>query len=108
MNFHEIAQNFADTSSGTDAFKVFYKAVFPLMKSDPENAALYFVTGVAARAFVRSYEDQGITMQFADSAKATLMGYNTKISTALNSDPAKRLQLLGEIATDYEWNVRDF
>ena len=108
MNFTEISTRFVDSSSGTDAFKAFFRDAFQLMKNDPENAGLYFVVGVAAQSYVRMYEDQGITAEFADAAKATLAGFNAKLIEALAADPAKRLKLLGQVATDYEWNVRDF
>ena len=108
MNFQEIAQRFARSSSGTDAFKAFYKDTFELMKTDSVNAALYFVVGVIAQSFVRRYEDQGITADFADSAMAILVGYNNKISQALGADPAERVRLLSDVALDYEWNVHDF
>jgi hypothetical protein len=108
MNFHEISTRFATTGSGSDAFKALYKDAFELMKHDPENAGLYFVVGIAAQSYVRSYEDQGVTGEFADRAKATLVSFNSKITEALASTPEKRLKLLGEIAIDYEWNVHDF
>ncbi|MFT3719687.1 hypothetical protein [Pseudorhodoferax sp.] len=108
MSFPEIAQRFAETSSGTDAFKVFYKEAFKLMQADPVNASLYFVPGIAAQSFVRNYEDQGITTEFADRSKAILVEFNAKIVQALASDPAERLRLLSEVALAYEWNVHDF
>lgn len=108
MNFHEICSKFADASSGSDAFKVFYRDAFQLMKIDPENAGLYFVVGIAAQSFVRMYEDQGVTTEFADAAKATLVKLNAEIVEALATNPEKRLRLLGEVAIDYEWNVSAF
>jgi hypothetical protein len=108
MNFKEISERFARTPSGTDAFKIFYKAAFDLMKEDPDNAGLYFVVGIAAQAFVRKYEDQGITAEFADGAKARLESMNNKLESALESEPAQRLRLLGEVAIDYEWHLTSF
>lgn len=108
MNFDDIAARFENSSSGTDAFKAFFRDAFQLMKSDPLNAGLYFVVGVAAQSYVRMYEDQGVTAEFADSAKATLAGFNTKLIEALAAAPERRLELLGEVAIDYEWNVDAF
>lgn len=108
MNFKDIAERFERAESGTDAFKVFYKDAFELMKSDPENAALYFVVAVAGQSYVRTYEDQGVTAEFADGAKATLAAFNAKLIRALASEPAIRLRLLGEVATDYEWNIASY
>ncbi|MDN8616283.1 hypothetical protein [Variovorax ginsengisoli] len=107
-NFHQISTRFATTGSGSDAFKALYKDAFELMKHDPENLGLYFVVGIATRSYVRSYEDQGVTGEFADRAKATLVNFNAKITEALASTPENRLKLLGEVAIDYEWNVHDF
>ena len=108
MSFPDIARRFEQASSGTDSFKTLYHDVFDLMKSDPANAALYFVIGSAARSYVRRYEDQGIAPEFADRAKATLVGFNAKIVECLSADAATKLRLLGEVAIDYEWNVVDF
>lgn len=108
MAFQDIAQRFDSAPSGTDAFKSFYKDAFALMKTDPDNAGLYFVVGIAAQSYVRTYEDQGISGEFADAAKATLSGFNARLVEALASAPQKRLQLLGEVAIAYEWDVHDF
>lgn len=108
MNFQDIAAHFAHMESGTDSFKMLAKDSFLLMNSDPDNAGLYFVIGVAAQSYVRKYEDQGVTPEFADHAKVIMNGFNQKICQGLQSDPATRLHLLGEVAIDYEWTVRDF
>lgn len=108
MAFQDIAQRFDSAPSGTDAFKSFYKDAFDLMKTDLDNASLYFVVGIAAQSYVRTYEDQGISAEFADSAKATLSGFNAKLVEALGAEPQIRLRLLGEVAIDYEWNVHTF
>lgn len=108
MNFQDAAERFERTESGTDSFKNLSKAAFDQMKSDPDNAGLYFLIGTAARAYVRCYEDQGVAPEFADRAKATLVAYNTKIVQALASDANTRVRLLGEVAIDYEWNLPDF
>lgn len=108
MNFENIASRFASAEPGTDSFKMLYRDCFQLMKSDPLHAGLYFVVGIAAQAYVRKYEDQGVTCDFSDAAKAILVGYNSKVVLALASDANVKLQLLGEVAIDYEWHVRDF
>lgn len=108
MTFNELAQRFDQTNSGTDAFKFFYRDAFALMKGDRDNAGIYFLAGVAAQSFVRTYEDQGITTEFADAAKATMSALNAKLLTALASEPAQRLKLLGEAACDYQLDVHDF
>jgi len=108
MTFSDIAQQFMNAQSGTDAFKAFYQDVFALMKTDPDHASLYFVVGVAARSFVQSYEDQAITREFVDRAKAVLVDFNQKVDQALRADPAQCLRLLNQVAFAYEWDVHDF
>lgn len=108
MSFQDVAERFERAESGTDSFKTLFKEAFQLMTSDPDNAGLYFVIGIAAQAYVRRYEDQGVTPEFADRAKATLAGYTAKIVQALASDAQTRLRLLGEVAIDYEWHMPDF
>ena len=108
MSFKEIAERFEHANSGSESFKSLFKDAFLTMQSDPENAGLYFVIGVAARAYVRKYEDQAISAEFADSAKSIIVGYNAKVCQSLTADPATRFRLLSEIAIDYEWNVADF
>lgn len=108
MTFKQISDQFNDSGLGTDAFKTLYKSAFDLMKADPSNASLYFVIGTAARAFVMRYEDQALSGEFVDEAKATMHRMNEKILTALASEPAERLRLSSEVAIDYEWNVTAF
>ena len=108
MNYQDIAKRFEEANSGSESFKKLFKDAFLTMKSDPENACLYFVVGVAARAYVRKYEDQAISAEFADHTHSIFVGYNAKICEALASDPATRLRLLSEVAIDYEWNVISF
>ena len=108
MNFKELAHNFDSGPSGTDQFKILYRGAQQLMKLEPENAALYFVISVAAQAYVMRYEDQAVTTELAESAKATLVGFNAKIRQALAADAATRLTLLGEIASEYQFRVTSF
>ena len=108
MTFHDTAAQFEQSAGGTDDFKRLYKESFELMKRDPDNAALYFVVGVAAHAYVIQYEDQAVTREFAENAKATLVGFCRKVRQGLASDPATRLGLLGEIASDYQFRVTGF
>ncbi|MBT2323385.1 hypothetical protein J7E62_13620 [Variovorax paradoxus] len=108
MSFQDAAARFERAESGTDSFKILSRDAFQQMKNDPPNAGLYFVIGIAAQAYVRKYEDQGVTPEFADRAKAILVGYNARLVEALAADAPTRLRLLGEVAIDYEWQVHDF
>ena len=108
MTFQQLAQAFEQGPSGTDQFKLLYKGVFQLMKTDPANAALYFIVGVAAHSYVTKYEDQGVEPALADQAKSRLAGYNRRIVAALAGDAAQRLEAASVIATDYQWEVHDY
>lgn len=66
MCFEEVSRQFAQSESGTDSFKILFRRAFELMQEDAPNAALYFVIGVAAQAYVRRYEDEGVTSDFAN------------------------------------------
>ena len=106
--FDEEASRFAQAESGTDSFKLLYKAAFALMTQEPANAAFFFVIGVAAHGYVTQYEDQGVSPEAADKAKATLVAFNKKIAQALASKPDVGLRLLGEVTSDYQFKVHDF
>lgn len=108
MTFQTTAAQFERSGGGTDDFKRLYKEAFDLMKTDSANAALYFVIGVAAHAYVIRYEDQAVTTELAESAKTTLVGFCRKLEQALAGDPASRLALLGEVASDYQFRVSSF
>ena len=108
MTFQTLAAAFEQSGAGTDDFKRLYKGACELMKSDSANAALYFVIGVAAHAYVVQYEDQGVAPDISEAAKKALVSYCTKIGQALAADPATRLALLGEVASAYQFEIHNF
>ena len=108
MTFDEEAGRFEAAASGTDSFKQLYKAAFRLMTQDPANAAFFFVIGVAAHGYVLQYEDQGVSPEFADQAKAIVVAFNHKIAQALVSPADVGLRLLGEVTADYQFKVHEF
>jgi len=105
MSFQAISQRFAQAESGSDSFKQFYKDAFELMKTDPDNAGLYFVVGIAAQTYVIKYEDQAVDPAFADSAKAKLQSLNARLLHALSEPALERLRTLGQVAVEYQWEV---
>jgi len=106
--FQAISQRFAQAESGSDSFKQFYKDAFDLMKTDPDNAGLYFVVGIAAQTYVIKYEDQAVDPAFADSAKARLESLNQRLLHALSQPAGQRLRVLGQVAVEYQWEVDAF
>ena len=108
MTFNVEASRFAAAESGTDSFKLLYKAAFVLMTQQPADAAFFFVIGVAAHNYVLKYEDQGVSPESADKAKAVMVGFNKKIAQALASAPDVGIKLLGEVSADYQFHVQEF
>ena len=108
MTFDDQAGRFAAAESGTDSFKLLYKAAFGLMTEQPAHAAFFFVIGVAAHSYVLQYDDQGVSPEFADKAKAVMVGFNEKIAKALSSAPDVAVKLLGEVSSDYQFKVHEF
>ncbi len=108
MTFEELSQRFADAPSSIDATKVLYRGALELMREDPQNAALYFIIGVAGNSFVRTWEDQALTPQFLDVKKKQLQHILNTLLAALLAPPAERLRLAGEAAVFYEWSISDF
>ena len=107
-DFSDTAAQFEKSPGGTDDFKRLYKKAFELMKRDAENAAVYFVIGVAAHAYVIQYEDQAVTAECAEAAKSALVRFCRKAVQALTAEPATRLALLGEIASEYQFDITGF
>lgn len=108
MTFKEIAAQFEAAESGTDSFKRLYKDAFHLAESAADNAGSYFVIATIAQAYVRRYEDEAVSVDQANRAKALLMRFNAKIVQGLNSDAATHLRLLGEVANEYQAQIHDF
>ena len=108
MSFPDLVRRFQQAPSATDSFKFLHSGAFELMKSDPENAALLFIVGTIAKAFVRRYEDQELTPQFVDEAKQFMVSVIVRVVDAMASTPAERLRVAGEVATEYEWKVTSF
>lgn len=108
MDFDDAARRFGLASSGSDAFKTLSREMLSLMKSDPSNAAFYFVIGIAARSYVQRYEDQGVSGAFADSSHAALVALCARVSATLRAPPEQRLRTISELVVDYEFGITAF
>ena len=108
MTFDELAANFRNSPSSIDAVKLLYRGAYELMKTEVDNAGLYFVIGVAGQSFVRSWDDQELTVEFLDKSKSEIEGLLDTLLRALHSEPAEKLRLLGQAATEYEWHIKGF
>jgi hypothetical protein len=108
ISFSEAAASFEAAESASDSFKLLYKSVLNLIKSDPGKAAYYFVIGVASHSYVLEYEDQGVSPEISDAAKIALVSLNAKVLRALASPPDVALQLLSEVAYHYQVEIHNF
>ncbi len=108
MDFRTISKDFLEASIGTDAFRELYKNCFNLMKEDKDNALIYHLIVSMARSYVLTYDDQPVKPESALKSKALLEHYNSKVELALDSDAESRLKILGEIATEYQFDIHDF
>ena len=80
MTFDEIKERFAGAGTGTDAFRGLYNETFELMNADKENAAVYFLIGVAV----------------------------DKIAFALHQPAEDKIKIASEVASEYHWKVTSF
>ena len=107
MNFSQLTEQFSASLPGTDAYVKVKETLRSLMKSDPQHAAAYFIIFGFARSYVILHDDEGLSIEFAESAKQQLLGYMHKVETALTQDTATLLQAMNEVVLDYE-GKRDF
>jgi hypothetical protein len=108
MSYSDLVRRFEQAPSATDSFKFLCRECFDLMKVDRENAALLFIVGSIAKAFVRRYEDQELSPAFMDEAKRFMVRVSQKIERAMAGAPLDRLLAAGEVATEYQWDVTSF
>ncbi|MCB7495327.1 hypothetical protein [Klebsiella pneumoniae] len=90
MTFEEIKERFAGAGTGTDAFRGLYNETFELMNADKENAAVYFLIGVAARSYVLRYDDQAVDPDFAEQSKQTMSALVDKIAFCTSSTSGRQ------------------
>ncbi|STV85514.1 Uncharacterised protein [Klebsiella michiganensis] len=108
MTFDEIKERFAGAGTGTDAFRGLYNETFELMNADKENAAVYFLIGVAARSYVLRYDDQAVDPNFAEQSKQTMSALVDKIAFALHQPAEDKIKIASEVASEYHWESHQF
>lgn len=102
MNFSQVADQFAASAPGTDAFLIVKEQMRSLIASDPSRAAAYFLVYGFARSYVILHDDEDITVEFALAAKTRLLKYMRQIETAIPQDEKALLQAMSSIVVDYD------
>lgn len=109
MNFSDITLAFAESIPGTDAFERIKNQTRALIDQDPPNACAYYLIYGFARSYVLLYEDQAVSPDFADGAKAQLLSYLRRIEESLVADdPNDMLATLSGIVSHYVNSKRVF
>ncbi|MBB1632560.1 MULTISPECIES: hypothetical protein [Cupriavidus] len=108
MTLETTLQQFQDSLPGTDAFVTVKKATRELIDTDPAHAAAYFLLYGFARSYVLLYEDQAVTMDFAEAAKQELLGYMQGIARTLHGESAALLAEMNRIVSAYQGGKKTF
>jgi len=101
MDFKVLTAEFVQSVPGTDSFLSVKRHCLDLMKSDPQNAAAYFVIYGFARSYVILHDDEGITPEVAGAAQAQLGAYMEAVGQALGDSNAV-FEALNRIVIDYD------
>ncbi|MFH3940895.1 hypothetical protein WDA44_10585 [Acinetobacter nosocomialis] len=111
MNFQTILSSFKNQSTGTDAFKNLKNACEQYLKQSSnlnEKAAAYLIYGFA-RSYVILYEDEAVTIEFAQASKEALMNYMNHLNEALlTENHSTILCALNQVSNDYMQGSRVF
>ncbi|WP_420998138.1 hypothetical protein ACKI2N_033745 [Cupriavidus sp. 30B13] len=108
MTLETTLQQFQDSLPGTDAFVAVKNATRDLIDTDPAHAAAYFLLYGFARSYVLLYEDQAVTMDFAEAAKQELLGYMQGIAGALRAGDAALLAEMNRVVSAYQGGKKTF
>ena len=101
MDFTTIITGFAQSAPGTDAFLQVKDQVLALIKSDPDNAAAYFLVYGFARSYVILHDDEGVTTEIASAAQEQLLSYMRAIEPVLG-DAKGLVDAMNQIVLDYD------
>lgn len=108
MTLTKLIAQFQNEQPGTDAYQQIKAVCLELVSEDPSNAAAYYLIASFARSYVMLYEEEAVTLDTANKAKAQLLDYLTRIHGAQNALPESRLSTLNSIAIDYLKSDRVF
>jgi hypothetical protein len=109
MDLTTLLAKFKQSPPGTDAYQALKDACLDLIKSDPNNAASYFLISRFARSYVLLQEEEAVTFEIAERAKKQMVDYLTRIHSANEHGSAEnRLSSLNSIVLDYLQSERIF
>jgi len=109
MSFNEVVRSFSEWPACTDAYEEIKNNCLQLAKTDPDNAAAYFLVFGFARSYVLLYDEEAVSEELAQRAKRQLTSYLDILASAIadGSAPA-RLSALNAVAFDYLQSERIF
>jgi hypothetical protein len=109
MSFNDAVRSFSEWPACTDAYEALKNRCLELARTDPDNAAAYFVVFGFARSYVLLYDEEAVPAELAERAKRQLMRYLEILASAIgDGSPSARLSALNAVAFDYLQSDRIF
>jgi hypothetical protein len=109
MSLSDVLQEFSAWPPCTDAYEEVKAACLRLSRTDPDNAAAYFLVFGFARSYVLLYEEDAVPADLAERAKNQLRGYLEILASAIaDGTPAAKLSALNAVVLDYLQSERIF
>jgi hypothetical protein len=109
MNLTELISQFEGQPPGTDAYKQIKTVCLNLASEESANATAYYLIANFARSYVLLYEEEAVTFDIANKAKAQLLDYLKRIhGVSQNASAEARLSTLNAITLDYLKSSRIF
>ncbi|WP_375739442.1 hypothetical protein [Pseudomonas boanensis] len=109
MKFSEMVAHFAEALPGTESFKLAKNDCEAIIRDEPSQAAAAFLIAGFCRTYVLLYEDQALSMEFAQRNKEQLLYYMRYLDHALGiNDPVVAYQAINEVVQQYVASDRIF
>lgn len=109
MNLTELIAQFEGQQPGTDAYEQIKTVCLNLVGEDSANATAYYLIANFARSYVLLYEEEAVTFDIANKAKAQMLDYLKRIhNVSQNASAEARLSTLNSITLDYLKSDRIF
>jgi hypothetical protein len=94
----DITSGFDSRVPGVASFETFATECMGEMKSDPANASIYLMLGLAAKQFSDQLSDQPATVAEAEDRKAQMMTLARAAEAALGDAADNKISVLNDIA----------
>jgi hypothetical protein len=109
MSFNDVVRGFSNGIACTDAYEELKRSCLQLSKTDPENAAAYFLVSGFARSYVLLYEEEAVPAELAQRAKRQMTRYLEMLASSIADGGASaRLSALNAVVLDYLQSDRVF